>query len=108
MKKINLDQTVTKRDAQNFATKADLKQFATKADLQQFATKDDFKRLENLLHTAIDMIFKRFDVVDEELAKKADKADIARIENKLDPTIDRVDDHERRIKKLEPVAGMVT
>ena len=64
--------------------------------------KDLMKDIEAMFATFGQMIFERFDMQDAELAKKADKTDIARIENKLDATVDKVDNHQTRIKKLEP------
>lgn len=44
--------------------------------------------IETMFAVLGQMIFEWFDMQDAELAKKADKADISRIENKLDATID--------------------
>ena len=73
------------------------------ADQSKPVTKSDISNLEKLLNTAVNMIFERFDSQDTEIAEV--KASNVRIENKLDPTINQVDDHENRISKLEPAVA---
>lgn len=53
--------------------------------------------------TLLPMINERFDAVEEELDTKAEKADIDRIERKLDRLVDTDLDHERRIKDIESI-----
>lgn len=90
MKQNDDDLPVTQRDL-----RLSMKEFKSEI------IKDMMKEVESLFSTFTQLIFERFDLQDAELAKKADKTDIARIENKLDATIDQVDDHEGRIDKLE-------
>jgi len=58
-----------------------------------------------IVGAALQLIASQFDEVHGELSTKADKADINRLENKLDPTIDQVDDHSIRLKRLETAAA---
>ena len=73
-------------------------------------TKDDFKAIKNIVDGSVDSL--RVDVaagfveVHEKISDVAADVDelqatANRIENKLDATADKVDDHEFRLKRLE-------
>ena len=84
-----------------------------KSDLDQPATKRDIKRallatekrivdgVSENINQALQLVADQFTAQNKILATKADKTDITRLENKLDPTIDAVDDHNVRIRQLE-------
>jgi hypothetical protein len=105
-----------------FATKNDLKLFATKDDLKRFATKDDLEELELrvaksfeetqkhilALTEVVTNLDKKFVTRDEFVTfedhilgeiKKLFDENIVRSEHRRE-----IDDHERRITKLERVA----
>ncbi|MEO7624529.1 MAG: hypothetical protein ABIS48_03080 [Candidatus Saccharimonadales bacterium] len=52
-----------------------------------------------VLSTALELVFERFDIQDKEIADV--KAIAVRTENKLDPTIEKVDAHTMQLAKLE-------
>lgn len=52
---------------------------------------------------ALQLISERFDKQDKEITALRDTTN--RIENKLDATADKVDDHENRLKKLETASS---
>lgn len=58
----------------------------------------------NEVHTRIDGVESRLGGVETRLGGQIDSLETTtnRIENKLDATIDRVDDHEVRLQKLKP------
>jgi chromosome segregation ATPase len=66
-----------------------------KTDISQIKTE--------LLHlkTAGDALKAGQDVIREELAKKADKADVHRLEQKVDKSNKYLQDHEERLEALE-------
>ncbi len=65
---------------------------------QSLIKRDIEEIVAELLVGALQVIADLFTQQNETMATKAD---ITRIENKLDPTIDAVDDHSTRIKRLE-------
>jgi hypothetical protein len=56
------------------------------------------KDMVDVITTALQLVFERFDTVETDMATKDD---ITRLENKLDSTIDTVDDHAMRLRALE-------
>lgn len=89
--------------------KSDLDQFATKRDVYSIveasenrltkAINDAFTDLSSIFSDAMQMISERFDKQDVEIAGL--RADVNRIDHKLDATIERVDEHENYIRKLK-------
>ncbi len=79
--KKDLKAFATKKDLKGFATKEDLRAFATKNDLKGLPTKEDIGALAEDIHTVINMI-------GDSLDKNKEQDDI-------------LDNHERRLDKLE-------
>jgi hypothetical protein len=114
--KDDLQQCATKDDLQQCATKDDIQQFATKDDLLRFATKDDLKQCatkDDLLRFATKDDLLSF-VTKEEFDKgiKSVNAGIDKVLTVL-VNIDKrltgnVQNHEKRIHKLELHTGLAT
>lgn len=97
-----------RKDMGKLATKDDLKNFATKDDLRSFATKEDVRELKHeiieevrnenqkVIHSN-DKVVTKLDVVLKELG--AHGAAHERIDQKLE-------DHEKRIKRVEVTAKL--
>lgn len=78
------------------ATKEDLKDLATKEDLRVLATKEDLNVVRLELKGVVKEEVKRLEVKIDELDKKADV-----ILNYADNISETVDDHEKRLKRIE-------
>ena len=122
--KADLSGFATKADLLDFATKADLRDFATKSDLRDFPTKGEIAAMRDDIITAVrDMIrplalttahhsaeladirgYMKDKLVTRDefhsrmdgFARRVDDFDWSAAKN-----LDRLDDHEKRLKKLE-------
>jgi glutaredoxin 2 len=92
----------SKDDLQQFATKEDLKHFATKNDLRKFATKEDLKKFA----TKAD-IEKDLDELESHLMREIN-GNTKLITNIEVSILDKIKNHEARIKVLEELQPLLT
>lgn len=72
----------------------------------QLATKHNVEEIVGrvvgeIVVAALQLIANQFDDIRTVLATKADKADITRLEHKLDATVDVVTDHSKQLSQLK-------
>ena len=53
-----------------------------------------------IVGAALQLIANQFDEMRRVIEPKADKSDITRLENKIDATVDLVDDHNRQLRQM--------
>lgn len=87
-------------DMSQYVTKAELRQELRLfgADLERRLERRIVDSLTEVISTAMQSISEAYERHDSRLDKH--EAALTRIENKLDATIDKVDDHEVRLRKL--------
>ena len=111
--KDDLKRFATKDDLKRFATKEDLKRFATKDDLKMYATKDDLKNyptkvdMKNEFQKYTDMVTKEMTELISVVIERIDAFKVS-MDEKSNYQIDVINNHERRIEKLEERAYSAT
>jgi hypothetical protein len=65
---------------------------------QSLIKQDMLEVVNTVVTAALELVFDRFDIQDQEIADV--KAIAVRTENKLDPTIEKVEDHATQLRKL--------
>ena len=120
--KEDLKRFATKEDLKRFATKEDLKRFATKEDLKKFATKKDHNALAKTVSKLVVQVSDlnvRVERIEDNMYTKADHAKfmvwmdeaMTELRASRDERVlserhilrhdDRLENHEKRITKLE-------
>ncbi|MBP9817856.1 hypothetical protein KBC75_03860 [Candidatus Shapirobacteria bacterium] len=98
----DLNKFATKKDMNKFATKKDLNKFATKKDLELYATKselhDELRTFKNEIFDKMDEKYSLlFNLIDPVLKELSDNDEARNIFSH------RIEDHEKRIAKVEKV-----
>ena len=108
--KAELAQMARKSDLEQMARKSDLDKFALKMDLDKFALKTDFVQMESRLMQKMDL---KTDALKSELIDQMRFLNEQLLydfrgifSDKVAQQNDRIDDHERRLLRVEHKVGM--